>query len=701
MIDGLNSGDVMTNTGPTRTGASRNVRIGADIGGTFTDVAAVDAEGRLHIGKRLTTHGEEHRAVITAIQDTDVDLRSSDAVVAHGTTLVINALLERKGARVAFVTTEGFADTLDIGRGNRSEIFTLRFHRDEPLVPRDHRFELAERTLADGTVELHPGEADIDELVARLKEAAPEAIAVGFLHSYVSPDNERYVAERLRSALPQIPVTTSSDLSRQWREFERFTTASANAYVAPLFERYLAGLTERLDGSGFTGDFVVLDSSGGAMSVETATSFPVRAVESGPVGGVIFARSIARRLDVDKLVTFDMGGTTAKSALVENGDYPTRDLYWIGGERRGFPLQVSTVDILEVGVGGGSIAWLDGTGRLRVGPRSAGSEPGPACYGRGGTDATVTDANVYCGRIDPAHFAGTFTLDVAASRAAIERLAAEAGLDPDRAALGILQLANLEVAATVRRQTLERGNDPRDYALLASGGGGPLHGPAIAREVGIGQVIIPRFPGHFSALGMLEANLRVSRREVLVQHLHEVDVAALQSLIDSVAEELTGQLRSSGAASQDITIDYGVAVRFAGQEHALWFGSESHGTHVPDDFPTSTADRFKEEYRHRYGHVDDLSHIETAELEVIAERRLPSVEVAFDSVYEARSVGSIRTLWSADEGWVESAVIARASLNPGDAIVGPAVIHEVGSTTAIPPGTKASVAEGGVIVLNY
>jgi N-methylhydantoinase A len=679
-----------------------NVRIGADIGGTFTDIAAVDTQGRLHIGKRLTTHGDEHDGVITAINDTDIELDGPGAVVAHGTTLVINALLERKGAKVALVTTKGFADSLDIGRGNRSEIFTLRFHRDEPLVPRELRFEIDERALADGSVERQPSDEDIRGLIERLHQAAPEAIAVGFLHSYVSPDNERLVADRLRKAFPGMPVTSSSDLSRQWREFERFTTATANAFIAPVFERYLGRLTDGLDASGFTGDFVVLDSSGGAMTVDTARRFPVRAVESGPVGGVIFARSIARRLGIDKMVTFDMGGTTAKSALIEDGDYPTRDLYWIGGERRGFPLQVSTVDILEVGVGGGSIAWVDKIGRLRVGPRSAGSVPGPACYGRGGTLATVTDANVYCGRIDPAHFAGTFSLDVDASRAAIELIAGEADLDPDRAALGILRLANMEVASTVRRQTLERGNDPREYALLASGGGGPLHGPAIAQEVGIGRVVIPRFPGHFSALGMLEANLRVSRREVLTQKLDDLNAADLQTLIDGIAQELTEELRSSGAESQDISVNYAVALRFSGQEHSLWFSPEPGGDRVPADLAKSLARRFKDEYQHRYGHLDELSRIETAEVEVIAERALPDVDVAFNTVHEPQSTSRrIRSLWSADEGWVESAVIARASLRPGDQVTGPAVIHEVGSTTALPPGSVAVVDDGGVIVIDY
>ncbi|MFF0038882.1 hydantoinase/oxoprolinase family protein [Streptomyces mirabilis] len=680
-----------------RTGITR---VGADIGGTFTDVAAVDAAGKLHIGKRLTTHGSEHDGVIQAVEDTGIDMSQPESILAHGTTLVINSLLEKKGARVALVTTAGFADVLDIGRGARAEIFTLRYHRDPPLVPAEMRFEIDERTLAGGGVESDPGEAELGALAAKLRLAEPEAVAVAFLHSYVSPGNEQKVGDYLRREFPSIPVTLSSDLSRQWREFERFTTAAANAYVAPVADRYLRRLTSGLEADGFRGDFIVLDSSGGAMEVTTATRQPVRAIESGPVGGVIGARSLARRHSIDNVVTFDMGGTTAKSALVEGGDYATRDLYWIGGEKRGFPLQVSTVDIIEVGVGGGSIAWLDDAGRLQVGPRSAGSQPGPACYGLGGTHATLTDANLYCGRLDKDHFAGNFTLDPDASRAVIEELAEQAGMSPDRLALGIIRLANLEVAATVRKQTLERGNDPREYTLLASGGGGPLHSSAIAQEVGIRTVLVPRFPGHYSALGMLEANLKVDRREVLTGRLRDLRTDELAGTINRIHGDLLAELGGDPEGDNPaITFRYALAIRFTGQEHALWIPAPEAGTDVPDNLPEQLRKSFETEYRRRYGHLDEMSDVETAELEVVAERALPPVEVDYDDLAADDTESHIRSLWNEDDGWSTTPVIPRSSLDPGDRVTGPAILHEIGSTTALPPLAVAEVLADGVLLV--
>jgi N-methylhydantoinase A len=671
-------------------------RIGVDIGGTFTDVAAVDSQGRLHIGKRLTTHGAENEGAIQAVLDTGIDPNASGTLLAHGTTLVINALLERRGANVALVTTSGFADVLDIGRGNRSDLFNLRFHRQAPLVPRELRFEISERVNSDGSIGHVPTDEDLEALVAQLANARAESVAVAFLNSYANPENEELVAEYIRRHLPDAPVTTSSSLSRQWREYERFTTATANAYIAPVAHRYLNRLVNGVSEGGFRGEFVVLDSSGGAMTLETAINKPVQAVESGPVGGVIAARALAARLGFEDLCTFDMGGTTSKSALIENGDYARRDLYWIGGERRGFPLQVSTVDIIETAVGGGSIASLNAMGELQVGPRSAGSRPGPACYGLGGVQPTLTDANLYCGRINRDHFAGNFTLDPDAATRAIEGLAKEAGLSPDRLALGIIRLANLGVASTVRRQTLERGNDPRKYSLLASGGAGPLHACEVAREVGINRVLIPRFPGHYSALGMLGANLRRERRELVGGDLTKLEPARLRRLVDRIADELRVELESTAGGDRDINLSYALAVRFRGQEHTLWI-SVGSGIDVPDDFAERVRQAFDAEYERRYGHIDALSSREAVELQVVMERVLPPVPLNYYEPEEGERT-SQRALWS-DEGLVDTPVIPRASLRVGETLVGPVVLYETGSTTAIPPGAAAQVLDDGTILV--
>ncbi|MFJ8023542.1 hydantoinase/oxoprolinase family protein [Streptomyces sp. NPDC096311] len=675
-------------------------RVGCDIGGTFTDVAAVDEDGRLVVGKRLTTHGTESQAVLAAVRDTGVDLTRDGTIVAHGTTLVINALLERRGSAVGLVTTEGFSDVLDIARANRQEGFNLRFVRNPPLVPPELRFEIPERTRATGEITRRPTEAELDALAEKLRTAGVEAVAIALLNAYVEPANETYVAEYLTRVLPGVPVTTSSSLSRQWREYERFTTATANAYVAPVADRYLRQLLSGLGEDGFDGQFVVLDSSGGAMTVDVATRFPIRAVESGPVAGVIGARTLAAGLGIKNFVVFDMGGTTTKVSLVEDGDYATIDQYWVGGSSRGLPLQVNTVDVVELPIGGGSIAWLDDAGRLRVGPRSAGSQPGPACYGLGGTEPTVTDANLYCGRLDKDHFVGSLTLDVGAGAAAIERLAAKAGMTPMRLALGILKLANLQIAAGIRRQTLERGRDPQEFAILATGGAGPMHGCEAAMEADLGEVLVPLYPGHYSAFGMLGANLRLDRREVMLGLLRDVDPASLTQTLERISGELASELTGGTSGVFDIHVRHSLAMRYRGQDHTVKIDAPYEGQKPPADVADRFHRAFEEEYVRRYGHLDPYSDVEVVELEVVAERELPQVVAVHKGGTEG-TTGEIESRWDDSEDPVVSKVVPRGTLTVGDRIEGPAVVYEEGSTTVIPPAATLEVVEGGTLRIRF
>jgi N-methylhydantoinase A len=671
-------------------------RIGADIGGTFTDVAAVDADGRLHIGKRLTTHGAEGEGVIAAVADTAVDISGAETVLAHGTTLVINALLERKGARVGLVATKGFADVIEGGRSSRPDIFDLAYRRDPVIVPPELRFEVDERVHPSGEVSRRPSVPELDALADRLREARVQAVAVAFLNAYAQPINEQEVAAALRARLPDVTVSTSSELSRQWRETERFTTAAANAYVAPVADRYIARLLAGLQADGFEGEFVVLDSNGGALAEGAARRLPVRVVESGPVAGVIGARAVAETLSLDKVVTFDMGGTTAKSCLIEDGAYASTEVYWINGYERGFALQVRCVDVTEIGAGGGSIAWLDATGRLRVGPRSAGSQPGPACYGLGGQSPTVTDANLYCGRLDKDNFVGSLQLDADAAARAIEALAEEAEMDPRRLALGVIKLANMSMASVVRRQTLERGRDPRDFTLVAFGGAGPMHACEVAREVGIGQVLIPLFPGHFSAIGMLGVNLRLDRGEVIEGTLDSLDAAALLERVERIAGELREELFFGDGGAQDaVSVEYAVALRYRGQSHTLLVAGAA-----PAEGPIATRlrDAFEAEYLRRYGHIDALSPIELVELEVTVERVLPRADVR-EGVRAIGQESEVTSAFDLDGADVVSRVIPRGSLQVGDAFAGPAVIYEEGATSVIPPGATGVVVDGGNLLV--
>jgi N-methylhydantoinase A len=675
-------------------------RIGVDIGGTFTDVAAIDREGELHIGKRLTTHGAEHDAVIGAVSDTGVALSDPLTILAHGTTLVINSLIERKGARVGLVTTEGFSDVLGLARGSRPEIFNLFYRRDTPLVPSSRRFEIAERVSASGEILRKPTLEQLSELAEKLRGTKVESVAVAFLNSYVQPENEAYVADYLRKALPGVGVTISSDLSREWREWERVSTAVANAYVFPVLDRYVRRLLDGLSNRGFAGEFIILDSNGGALHIDAARRFPIRAVESGPVAGVIGARDLGDRLSITNIVTFDMGGTTAKTCLIESGRYASIGLYWIGGYERGLPLQVNTIDIVEVGAGGGSIAWLDEAGGLRVGPRSAGAQPGPACYALGGTEPTVTDANLFCGRIDKDHFVGALRLDVSAGAVAIERLAAAANLPTHRLALGILKLANLSMAAAVRKQTLERGRDPRDFTLVAFGGAGPMHACEVAAEVGIRQVLIPPFPGHFSAIGMLGANLRLDRREVLHGRLRKLNPDLLSKTLDRITSELAAELSFGGRTlAGAVRFTYSLALRYEGQDHTLLASHPSGGTDVPPNISDVLREAFEHEYLLRYGHLDEMSEIEMVELEVVAERILARTA----PVHTRRSDGAltkIQSYFDLSGKAVTSSVIARGRLEIGTNFDGPLIIYEEGATSVIPPGAKGNVTEGGSLLVD-
>jgi N-methylhydantoinase A len=669
-------------------------RIGVDVGGTFTDVAAVGEDGVLRIGKQLTSVGDESEAIVKAAAESGVPLTGPGVILAHGTTLVINALLERRGARVALVATRGFADILELGYGSRPETFNAKYSRDAPLVPTELRFEISERVTGAGEVIERPSGTELDRLAREVAAADPKAIAVAFLNAHVDPANETLVADYLARRFPAIPVTWSSAISQRSKEYERFATSAANAHVLPVVKNYLGALTDSLESGGFTGEFVVLDSNGGALDVDLAARFPVRIIESGPVAGVVAARELAVELGVENVVTFDMGGTTAKSSVIENGEFPSTDVYWVGQYARGYPLQIPSVDIVEVGAGGGSIAWLDEGDRLRLGPRSASSWPGPACYGRGGTEPTVTDANLFCGRLPNDHFPDGLQMDREAASRAISRLAGRVGMPPVRLALGMLRLADISMAAAVRRQTLERGRDPRDFLLVASGGAGPMHACAVAAEVGIGEVLVPIHPGHFSAIGMLQADLRFERTRRILRPLASLDRAAFGSAVDELSHGV-GKLLTASGTLDDVVFSYRVTLRYEGQFHSLSIalpsGKDGHG-----DIEAVQA-LFEKEYARRYGDYDRQTEIELVELQVQGARRLARPRIEPERGTADRTDAVIFAYFGLDEEPVPTSVVQRSAVLPGDALKGPCVVCETGATTVVPPGWHARVDERGNI----
>jgi N-methylhydantoinase A len=642
--------------------------------------------------------GAENEAAVAAAIDSGVAW-TTDTVLAHGTTLVINALLERRVARTALVVTAGFADVHELATDARPEPYCLTYRRDPPLVPRDMRFEISERTAADGEILRQPTEAELDTLITELRAARPEAIAIAFLNAYVQPENERHVRASLEGAFPDVPISLSSDISQAPREYQRFTTAAANAAVSPLMRNYLSQLEGGVRAAGFSGDLVVLDSNGGAQSVAVAMAFPLRTVESGPVSGALASRNLAVSHGVDNAVTFDMGGTTAKSCLIERGRFLSTDLYWIGGYTRGFPTQVPCIDILEVGAGGGSIAWLENGTRLRVGPRSAGSLPGPACYGRGGVEPTVTDANLYCGRLPQVHLSGSLELDRDAAARALGELARKAGLDARRVALGTLHLAVLSMARTVRRQTLERGRDPRDFWLIASGGAGPMHACDVAREVGIRHVAIPMHPGHFSAIGMLSADLRFERMWSINKPLEGVRPEVLIEGMERIRGDLVEALSGVGASEADVRFEYSLLLRYVGQEHTLKIPAPAPGLDVPADLAERFATAFADEYRARFGHANSMSKVELVQLELVGRRALPHPRIVPTSAPTHSLPGTTAAYFGLDETPVDTPVIDRGSLAAGERFDGPAIICEEGATSVIPPRSQAVVLEDLTILV--
>lgn len=667
-------------------------RVAVDIGGTFTDLAAVDTTtGRLTLAKAHTTEYLE-QGVLEALLRSGI-APAEIAAFVHGTTVVINAVTERRGARTALLTTEGFRDVLEIGRANRPDLYNLAYRKPRPFVPRHLRFEVRERTDHLGR-ELIPLDEEVLAGVAEhLREAGVEALAVCFLHAWVQPAHERRAIEVLRPLLPSVALVASHDVSGQWREFERTSTAVLSAYVKPVVERYLSHLERSLRAEGVEAPLFAMRSSGGVASFERATTSPITLLESGPVAGVEAAAALGRLLGVEHVLTLDIGGTTAKTSAVRDGRPKVETVYHV--ERTpvsaGYPIQIPVVQIVEIGAGGGSIAWADEAGGLHVGPRSAGADPGPACYGLGGADPTLTDANLVTGRLDPDYFlGGTMPLDVVAASRALEELGRTLGTDLQATARGVLRCAVAQMAHALRLVTVRQGHDPRDFTFIAFGGAGPLHAALLARELGIVRTLIPPAPGHFSAVGMLHGRLRADAVRTRVGPLApEILAPLLAELEDEAVEELLG---SAGHRE----VHRSAQLRYAGQEHTL-------EVPLPDGDVDAdliarlraTFDRASEEaYAFSLDQPVQLvaahvavsapaSPFEWRTEEAVPAHDLPIRHIDFDEH------GGIRTV----------AAVHRGALEPGVPFQGPCVVEEAASTTLVLPGQTATPDAMGNLVI--
>ena len=669
--------------------------VAADTGGTFTDLAVFDRETRrLRFGKTLTTYGDLVDGVLSILAETGTEA-GAIALLRHGTTHVINAFLQRRGALTALVTTAGFRDVLEIARGNRPVPFDLSFRREPPLVSRQLRFEVAERIASDGAVITPLDEAALMALVPQL--SGVEAIAVSFLNAYANPLHEERAAALLRAALPRAYVTTGSALSREWFEYERTSTAVANAFVGPRIAAYADGFAQRLAQRGFAGQLAMMGSNGGAMPFPAAVERPVALVESGPIGGVIATAAYAQALGLPKVVAFDMGGTTAKCALVEDGGFAVESTYWVGGYERGFPLRSPVLDIVEVGAGGGSIAWVDAQGRLHVGPRSAGSEPGPVAFGRGGTEPTVTDANLVLGRIGGGNFlGGKLALDQAwAADAIMQKLAEPLGYtSAEVVARGVLDLAGTLMAGAIKEITVARGHDVRDFVLCTFGGGGPLFASDLARSLGIARVLVPPEPGNFSALGMLLAGARLDVTRSVVTDLSDAGLATLGRALEEVrAEARADAAREFGDAAT--TLRALAEMRYRGQRHTVLVELSASIAAAP------IRAAFEATYARRYGRSlgqDFAPEIVALRVIVEAAAARPDLQALAPQARATPAPVGQRRLHT-QAGWVSAPIWQRGTLPEGFALQGPAIIEEYGATLLLAAGDTARVGRLGEILV--
>jgi N-methylhydantoinase A len=674
------------------------MRVAVDIGGTFTDLVSVDDDGRVQRSKSLTTPHDLARGIEDCLNHAGIDVAAANFFV-HGSTVTVNAVLEHKGAKTGLITTEGFRDVYEIGRGNRPEGYNLFFKRPVPLVPRDLRLEVHERLYATGEVLTPLDEKSAASTIAALKAAAVESIAVCLLHSYANPVHEKRLGELLREQFPQAYVSLSHEILREFREYERTSTTVLNSYVGPLVSRYLVSLEKMLGAGGFRGTFRVMQSNGGVMSAETAKKMPVAMMESGPVAGVIAAARLGEALDCHHLISFDMGGTTAKSSLIKDFHPEVTSSYYVGGYVTGHPMMLPVVDIVEIGNGGGSIAWIDAAGGLKVGPQSAGAAPGPACYGQGGTEPTVTDANLIVGRIDPEYFLGSgIRLQPEKAAAAItNKIAGPLGMSLEEAALGILTIANFNMSLSVRAVSVEKGYDPRDCALVPSGGGGGLHGMAIARELSVPRIIIPPMPAHFSAFGMLLADLKHDYVRTFVRELDETSGPEIAEAFGTLEKSATETLAEEGSRPEQMVLRRFLDMRYRGQEYTLPvpLTEDLHGN---TDFGAVRA-RFDELHQTHYGHAAPKEPVMMVNLRLSAlgksESRLPLVASWRESDRGRR--GQRPVIF--DRQPVETPIFLRSGFKGGDYLDGPAVIEDIGATILIYPGDTMRVNEYGHLVI--
>ena len=672
--------------------------VGIDIGGTFTDLVAFNPDThQFSVTKARTTPRELTGGVAAALRKAGVSLARVEALV-HGTTLVANAALERRGAKTALVTTKGFRDVLEIGRGDRTAHWDLLAGKPAPLVPRSLRFEVRERLAPDGSVLEPIAMEDLDAVIEAVEKHGIEAIAVCFLHAYANPEHEEKARSYLQSVLPDLYICCSSETARVWREFERSSTAALNAFVGPQVAKYVDALEAHAAQGGFKGRLHLMQGSGGVMTGQQARRYAVGTVEAGAAAGMIAAAQVGGLISAKLVVGFDMGGTTAKAALIENGLPRITDMLHVDG----VPVQIPSIDVNEIAIGGGSIAWIDELGALKVGPRSAGSEPGPVCFGAGGTEPTVTDANVVLGRINPQRYlGGEMKLDVEAARRAIaEKIARPLGMSEEEAAAGIVAIADSHMALALRRVATANGAEPRQTSLVAFGGGGPLHAAAIAREIGMARVIVPPHPACFSALGLLMADVRRDCARTFVRPFPSEGYEDLNDVLEALRRDGIRDLQAAGIPGRNAQCAAFLELRYVGQRWTLTVPVGS-AFYVSAEDAKEIRSAFDALYEARFGHAFPDTPTELVNVRIVATgvQKKPRFSTLRGRDPGAQPKAGTRRVHFDEVGTIDCSVYRREDLLWRDKVAGPALIEEAASTILIGPGDEAGVDEQGFVFM--
>lgn len=677
------------------------LNLALDIGGTFTDLIIVDeSTGSLAHAKSSTTPYDLAVGILNCLKKSGIDLRQCRSFV-HGTTVAINTVIEGKGAQTVLVTTGGARDVYRIGRGNRPESYNIFFKRPVPLVARRFTFEANERLLASGEI-LTPLKAEeAAGIAAAVSGVSPEAIAVCFLHSYLNPSHEAMMGEALNSLMPDTYISLSHEILREYREYERTSTTVVNSYIGPIVKRYLDDLEKLIESMGFPGELLIMQSNGGVMSPGVAKKVPVAMMESGPVGGIIASAEIGKRLGFEDVIAFDMGGTTAKASLIKDGEASVAEGYYVGGYASGQPVMLPVINVVEVGAGGGSIAWIDDVGGLKVGPRSAGGHPGPVCYDQGGEDPTVTDANVVLGRIGSKTFlGGEMVLNVEKARKAIqEKIASRLGLSVEQAALGIIQIAVAKMSLAVRGVSVEKGYDPREFVLAASGGAGPVHALAIARELRIPRVIVPLLPAHFSAMGMLMTDIKHDFVRTYYKPLKEADFDQIRQIYDEMVSMGRNTIAREGLETDAVRTQAFFDLRYIGQEFFLTIPVSEEDIYAGNrDAVRSSFDSLHDM---RYGHKAAEEPLEIVNVRLTAYGvRKKAALAEKKTAREGAAVKGFRDVFIEDmKKGLKCPIYDREALSARDVVKGPAIIEEYASNTFLSFGDEARLSEFNDIII--